>query len=254
MACVLLVVPHLIVVGSSFDPSRSGVFPPRGVSLRWYASAFERPAFREALGVSVVVASIAGVVAVTIAIMAALLLVRHRFAGRGLVSVLLQSPMMIPEVVLGLGLLIFFSRSRMYLSVVNLVLAHIVITLPYAIRVISANLHSMGASVEEAAYVLGAGPVRTLFQITLPAIKQGVLAAVIFAFVVSFDNFTISMFLVSWRGTLPVEIYSYIRTGGDPTIAAVSAMLIVISVVLVFTVERVVGLEGLAQMRDRRAG
>jgi putative spermidine/putrescine transport system permease protein len=104
--------------------------------------------------------------------------------------------------------------------------------------------------------VLGAGPLRTFFQITLPVIKQGILAAGIFTFVVSFDNFTVSMFLVSWRGTLPVEVYSYIRTGGDPTIAAISAMLIVMSVVLVLVVERIVGLEGLAQsghQRDERA-
>src|SRR5204863_149149 len=104
-------------------------------------------------------------------------------------------------------------RTASSLSVVNLVVAHVVVTLPYAVRVVSASLYSVGPSIEEAAQVLGAGPVTTFVAVTLPMIRQGMLTAAIFSFVVSFDNFTLSAFLVSGRGTLPVEIYSYIRTG-----------------------------------------
>jgi putative spermidine/putrescine transport system permease protein len=247
VACLLLVVPHLIVVVTSVDPSPAGVFPPRGVTLKWYANAFARPAFREAFGLSVLVAALTAAVSVTIGTMASLLVVRHRVRGRALLTTLLQSPMMIPEVVLGLGFLILFARWRIYLSVANLVVAHVVITLPFAVRVVSASLYSVGPSIEEAAQVLGAGPLTTFIRITLPVIKQGMLAAAIFSFVVSFDNFTVSAFLVSGRGTLPVEIYSYIRTGSDPTIAAISAVLIALSVLVVLGVERVVGFEGIAQ-------
>jgi len=247
VACLLLVVPHLIVVVTSVDPSPAGVFPPRGVTLKWYANAFARPAFREAFGLSVLVAALTAALSVTIGTMASLLVVRHRFPGRALLTTLLQSPMMIPEVVLGLGFLILFARWRIYLSVANLVVAHVVITLPFALRVVSASLYSVGPSIEEAAQVLGAGPLTTFARITLPVIKQGMLAAAIFSFVVSFDNFTVSAFLVSGRGTLPVEIYSYIRTGSDPTIAAISAVLIALSVLVVLGVERVVGFEGIAQ-------
>ena len=95
--------------------------------------------------------------------------------------------------------------------------------------------------------MLGAGPLATFLEVTLPVIKQGMLTAAIFSFVVSFDNFTLSAFLVSGRGTLPVEIYSYIRTGSDPTIAAISALLIGVSVVTVLAVERIVGFEGITQ-------
>jgi putative spermidine/putrescine transport system permease protein len=246
-AALLLVVPHLIVVVTSFDPSPAGTFPPHGLTGKWYANALARPAFREAFGLSLTVAALTAVGALTAGVMAAVLLVRHRFPGREVLGTLLQSPMMIPEVVLGLGFLIVFSRWRFHVSTVNLVLAHVVITLPYAVRVVSANLYSVGPSIEEAARVLGAGPLRTFFSITMPVIKQGMLTAAIFAFVVSFDNFTLSAFLVSARGTLPVEIYSYIRTGSDPTIAAVSALLIGISVALVLAVERIVGFEGLVQ-------
>ena len=217
------------------------------MTLKWYANALARPAFREAFLLSLLVASVTAVGSVTAGLLASLLVVRHRFPGRTLLATLLQSPMMIPEVVLGLGFLILFSRWRMSLSVVNLVLAHVVITLPYAVRVVSANLHSVGISIEEAAQVLGAGPLTTFLEVTLPVIKQGMLTAAIFSFVVSFDNFTLSAFLVSGRGTLPVEIYSYIRTGSDPTIAAISALLIGVSVVTVLAVERIVGFEGITQ-------
>ena len=247
LACLLLVLPHFIVVVTSFDPSPAGLFPPRGVTLKWYANAFARPAFREAFLLSLLVATVTAVCSVVAGVLASLLVVRHRVPGRTLLATLLQSPMMIPEVVLGLGFLILFSRWRMSLSVVNLVLAHVVITLPYAVRVVSANLHSVGISIEEAAQVLGAGPLTTFLEVTLPVIKQGMLTAAIFSFVVSFDNFTLSAFLVSGRGTLPVEIYSYIRTGSDPTIAAISALLIGVSVVTVLAVERIVGFEGITQ-------
>jgi putative spermidine/putrescine transport system permease protein len=247
VAAVLLIVPHLIVIVTSVDPSPAGPFPPAGVTARWYANALTRPAFREALGLSLVVATITAVCSVTAGVLASLLVVRYRFPGRTVLMALLQSPMMIPEVVLGLGFLIVFARWRVYISTLNLVVAHVVITLPFAIRVVSANLYSVSSSIEEAAHVLGAGPLRTFLQITGPVIKQGILTAAIFAFVVSFDNFTVSAFLVSSRGTLPVEIYAYIRTGSDPTIAAISAMLIVLSVMVVLGVERFVGLEGIAQ-------
>jgi putative spermidine/putrescine transport system permease protein len=247
VAAVLLVVPHLIVIVTSVDPSPVGTFPPAGVTTRWYANALTRHAFREALGLSLVVATITAVCSVTTGVLASLLVVRYRFPGRAVLMALLQSPMMIPEVVLGLGFLIVFARWRVYISTLNLVVAHVVITLPFAIRVISANLYSVSPSIEEAAQMLGAGPLRTFLKITGPVIKQGILTAAIFAFVVSFDNFTVSAFLVSSRGTLPVEIYAYIRTGSDPTIAAISAMLIGLSVMVVLGVERFVGLEDIAQ-------
>ena len=240
---ILLVVPHVVVAVTSFDPSAAALFPPQGFSLRWYANAFDRPVFREALTLSLIVASAAAVIAVAAGTLASLLLVRYRFPGRTALATALQLPMMIPEVVLGLGFLILFAHWRMHVSLINILLAHAVITLPYAVRVITANLQTVGPSIEEAAYVLGAGPAATLFRVTLPVIKQGLAAAAIFSFVVSFDNFTVTAFLVSGRGTLPIEIYAYIRTEGDPTVAAISTMLIVISVLGVLAVDRLLGFE-----------
>jgi len=243
VALVLLVVPHLVVVITSFDPTSAALFPPTGFSLRWYINALERRAFREALALSVVVATTASAIAVSAGTLASILVVRHQFIGRRVLITALQLPMMLPEVVLGLGFLILFTTWRMHVSVVNILLAHAVITMPYAVRVITANLQTVSPSIEEAAHVLGAGPLVTLFRITLPVIKPGIIAAAIFSFVVSFDNFTVTAFLVTSRGTLPIEIYSYIRTEGDPTIAAISTLLILASLTGVIATVRFVGFE-----------
>ncbi|MGE0211706.1 MAG: ABC transporter permease [Parvibaculaceae bacterium] len=241
-ACLLLVVPHFVVALVSFDPSPAALFPPAGFSFRWYLNAFARPAFREALLLSLLVGMASAAIAVVAGTAASYLVVRHRFPGRGVVITLLQLPMMIPEVVLGLGFLILFSQARMYISTLNILLAHAVITLPYAVRVVMAALQTTARSQEEAAYVLGAGPFTTFRKVTLPAIRPGMIAAGVFAFVVSFDNFTVTSFLVTTRGTLPIEIYAYIRTESDPTVAAISTLLILVSLAGLLISERVMGI------------
>jgi putative spermidine/putrescine transport system permease protein len=245
--CTLLVLPQVIVVITSIDPSPTAIFPPRGISFEWYVNAFTRHAFREAFSISVAVATVAALVSTTIGTMAAVFVVRGRFPGRELLIASLQLPMMIPEVMLGLGFLILFSRTGMHASLFNIGLAHIVITLPYATRVVVANLQMVSISIEEAAYVLGAGPVTSFVRVTLPVIRSGILAALIFSFIVSFDNFTLTAFLVKARGTLPIEIYSYIRTESDPTIAAISTLLIVVSIAGILAIDRVLGIDRLSQ-------
>ena len=241
--CALLVLPQIIVIITSIDPSPAAIFPPKGISFEWYLNAFTRHAFREALAISVIVASIAAVLSTTIGTMAAVFIVRRRFRGRELLIAALQLPMLIPEVMLGLGFLILFSRAGMTASLFNIGLAHVLITLPYAMRVVMANLQTVSLSVEEAAHVLGAGPVKSFVSVTLPIIRSGVVAALIFSFIVSFDNFTLTAFLVKSRGTLPIEIYAYIRTESDPTIAAISTLLIVVSIAGILAIERVMGID-----------
>jgi putative spermidine/putrescine transport system permease protein len=241
--CALLVLPQIIVIITSIDPSPAAIFPPKGISFEWYLNAFTRHAFREALAISVIVASIAAVLSTTIGTMAAVFIVRRRFRGRELLIAALQLPMLIPEVMLGLGFLILFSRAGMTASLFNIGLAHVLITLPYAMRVVMANLQTVSVSVEEAAHVLGAGPVKSFVSVTLPIIRSGVVAALIFSFIVSFDNFTLTAFLVKSRGTLPIEIYAYIRTESDPTIAAISTLLILVSIAGILAIERVMGID-----------
>lgn len=245
--CALLVLPQLIVIVTSIDPDPAAIFPPKGVSFEWYLNAFTRPAFREGLVQSLVIASIVAVLATVIGTLVAVLVVRHRFRGRNAVVAALQLPVLIPEVMLGLGFLILFSRLGLRLSLVNIILAHVVITMPFAVRVVMANLETVSRSIEEAAQVLGASPVTSFLRITLPVIRTGVISAFIFSFIVSFDNFTITAFLVTGRGTLPIEIYAYIRTESDPTIAAISTMLIAVSIIGIVTIERLLGVERLSR-------
>ena len=251
--CLLLVLPQIVVIITSIDPSPAAIFPPHGFSLVWYVNALTRPAFREALGISLGVATVCAFIATTIGTLAALLVARHRFRGRTALLAALQLPVLVPEVLLGLGFLILFSRMGLRFSLVNIVLAHVVITIPFAVRVIAANLQTIKPSLEEAAQMLGAGPVKSFLRVTLPIIRTGVVSALLFSFIVSFDNFTISAFLVTGRGTLPIEIYAYIRTESDPTIAAISTMMIMLSVVGILAIDRMLGIERLSQTQAAHA-
>jgi putative spermidine/putrescine transport system permease protein len=249
----LLVLPQIVAVITSIDPDPAAIFPPKGVSFGWYLNAFTRHNFREAFTISVVMAITVALTSTVIATMAAVSLVRRQFPGRDVVMALLQLPLMIPEVMLGLGFLILFAAVGMRFSLINIYLAHIVITLPYALRVIAASLQTVAPSLEEAAHMLGAGPIVSFVRVVLPIVRPGLLAAGIFSFVVSFDNFTLTAFLVTGRGTLPIEIYSYIRTESDPTVAAISTVLIVVSVAGILALEKVVGIDRLSAAGRVRA-
>jgi len=250
--CLLLVLPQVVVILTSIDPNPAAIFPPHDFSLVWYVNALTRPAFREGLAMSVGVASVCALVSTAIGTLAALLVVRHRFRGRNALLAALQLPVLVPEVLLGLGFLILFSRLGFRASLVNIVLAHVVITMPFAVRVVIANLQTVSPSLEEAAQVLGASPVKSFLRVTLPVIRTGIASALIFSFIVSFDNFTVTAFLVTSRGTLPIEIYAYIRTESDPTIAAISTMMIAISVVGILAIDRLLGIERLSRAQAAR--
>jgi len=245
--CLLLLLPQIVVIITSIDPNPAAIFPPHDFSLVWYVNALTRPAFREALIMSVGVASVSALVSTVIGTLAAVLVVRHRFRGRNVLVAALQLPLLVPEVLLGLGFLILFSRLGLRVSLVNIVLAHVVITMPFAVRVVIANLQTVSPSLDEAARVLGASPVKSFLRVTLPVIRTGIVSALIFSFIVSFDNFTVTAFLVTARGTLPIEIYAYIRTESDPTIAAISTMMIVVSVLGIVAIDRLLGIERLSR-------
>jgi putative spermidine/putrescine transport system permease protein len=239
---VYLLAPILIVIPVSFSSAAYLVFPPRGFSLRWYANFFSLPEFTDALLLSIRLALSVTVTATTIGTMAAFALVRYRVPGRNAVRTLLLSPMVLPGVVLGIGFLTFFSRIRAIHTFWSLFLAHLIVTLPYVIRTVSATLVGFPRVVEEAGASLGASPISVFRTITLPIAKPGILAGAIFAFIVSFDELVISIFLTGPRlSTLPVQIYNYIEFTSDPTIAAISVILVVLTVAAVSLLERFVG-------------
>jgi len=240
-----LTIPLLFVLLTSFNPSVEPVFPPKSFSLKWYMNIPNRPAVWDGFKFSVTLAALTTVIGLAIGMLCSLALVRYRFPGRNFINTALLSPLVVPQVVLGISLLFLLTCLGSFNSFRNLIIAHVILTLPYIVRVLSANLYRFDISIEEAAMSLGAGPAKTLWYVTLPLIKPGLFAAGLFSFIVSFDNFSMTMFLVTTRETLPVAIYSYIKTQDDPTIAAISTLLLLLTVAVLIFTERYIGLKGL---------
>lgn len=237
-----LLAPILIVVPVSFSAAAFVVFPPRGLSLRWYANFLTSRELTEALWLSIRLAVAVTLAATVIGTLAALALTRYRLPGREAIRTFLMAPIVLPGVVLGIALLIFLNRTPLAQTFGGLFGAHLVVALPYVVRTVAATLEGFDRTVEEAAASLGAPPLAAFWTITLPLIKPGVIAGATFAFITSFDELVVSLFLTGPRlSTLPVQIYNYIEFASDPTIAAISVLLIVFTTAVVLLVERVVG-------------
>ncbi len=237
-----LLAPILILVPVSFSDTAFVVFPPQGFSLRWYANFFAIRELTEALTLSLRLAATVTVAAAVVGTLAALALVRYRVPGREALRTFLLAPLVLPGVVLGIAFLVFFSRTPLSQTFWSLACAHLVVALPYVVRTVSATLQGVDQTLEEAAASLGAAPVAAFWTVTLPLIKPGVIAGATFAFITSFDELVVSLFLTGPRlSTLPVQIYNYIEFTSDPTIAAISVLLVVLTVGGVLLVERLVG-------------
>lgn len=246
-----LALPLVVLIGVSLNPGVEQVFPPTGISLRWYFNLANRDGFIEAAQLTLVLAAGSAVVSVTVALFAGLAIVRFAFFGRDLVLTLLLSPLIVPQVVVGMAFLVTLSALGIFSSLISLAALHVVITLPFATRVVVAALTGASITLEEAARSLGASPARAFFLITFPLVRSGIIAAGVFAFVTSFENFTASQFLVWDRTTLPVELYTYVQTENDPTGAAVSSVVVLTVVIFVVLFNRFVSRHMFAAEVDR---
>ena len=237
-----LLAPIVVVVVVSFGDAAFLQFPPRRWSLRWYRDVTEYPDFVAAFGLSLALAAATTVVSGLVGTLGAFALARERFAGRALLSGLVMGPLVLPGLVTGIALLQFFSLLRSAPSFWHLLAGHVVVTVPYVVRAVGAVLVGVDRSLEEAARGLGAGPWTTTRLITLPLVKPGVVAGAIFAFVLSFDNVVVSVFLTTPRLVpLPVQIYNYVESSARPIIASVSTLQIAVIVALLLAAERLVG-------------
>ena len=242
-----LLLPMVIVVLAAFNAGNYFTFPPQGFSLKWFANFFARREFMQALRLSTELAAWTALASTVIGTAAAIPLVRGRFRGRDLLNALVTSPLLLPQILTGVALLQFYTLFKMQASYAALLIGHIVVTTPYVIRTVTATLTHFDLALEEAAQSLGAHPVRAFFEVTLGVIKPGVVAGAIFAFAISFDNFTLSLFLTSSKLTpLPIELFAYLKYSFDPTAAAVSAFAIGVVLVLVLGIARLMGLEEFA--------
>ncbi len=229
-----VLLPLAIVAFYSFSSVAYGVFPPPGLSLRWYGHLLRQPAFGWAFLRSLGIALAATGAALGVGVPGALALVRARFPGRELLRAFLLSPIVMPKIVLGVGWFIFFARLGIQGGVAPLVLAHTIVVLPFVISIVAANLVGLDRSLEEAARDLGASAPVVLWRIVLPQVRSGVVVSALLAFLVSFDQVESSIFLTRGENnTLPIEMFLYMEKWQDPTIAALSALLIAFAFVLV---------------------
>jgi putative spermidine/putrescine transport system permease protein len=218
LAYILL--PMFFVVWLAFFAQEIPSFPPEGYSLKWFRAVPGNDRFVKGFLLSLQVALIATSIGLAIGVPAAVCLVRGRFAGREAVNNLLLLPLIVPGIVLGIALYVFHVGS-----LGGLVAGHVLIAIPWTVRLITASLVGMDRAVEEAAQSLGADRLTTFRRITLPAILPGIVAAALFGFIASFGNLEMSLFLVGpGRTTLPIAILQYLEWKIDPTIAAVSVL------------------------------
>lgn len=221
-----MVVPTLLVVPISFNGDQYLSFPPRDFSLRWYEDFWSNDQWLHSAWISLVTALAVMAIATVLGTLAALALHRMTGVGKKVLLALMMSPLMVPTVVLALALYFFFARLQMVGTWSAVVLGQVILAVPFAVLNVHASLQGYPATLERAASSLGAGPVTTFFRITMPIIRPGILSGALFAFMVSFDEFIIALFLAGpGETTLPVRMWQTMQLYISPTIAAVSSMI-----------------------------
>jgi spermidine/putrescine transport system permease protein len=223
--------PVAVVVLLSFNANQFGSFPMTGLSLRWFGELWNNDAVMRAFRTSLVLGLMTAVISTTLGILASLALVRYNVPGRNTISTLLIAPILVPEVVLAVALLLFLNWLGIGKSFALLLAGHVIFTLPFVILVVQARLVSIKRDVEEAALSLGASPVQTFFAVTLPLMLPAVAAGALFAFTISFDDITGTLF---WKPggveTVPTQIFSMLRNSISPEINALGTVMIVLTV------------------------
>ncbi len=238
LVLAFLVAPVLVVIPLSFNAEPYFTYPMPGLSTRWYAAFFESEAWRLALRNSVVVAGFTTLLATALGTLAALGLSRREFPYRALVMGLLVSPMVVPLVITAVGVYFFYARLGLTGSLTGLVLAHTALATPFVVITVTATLTGFDWSLVRAAQSLGARPSTAFRRVTLPLITPGVVSGALFAFVTSFDEVVVVLFVAGpAQRTLPREMWAGIREQISPTILAVATLMTLLSVLLLTAIE-----------------
>ncbi len=240
---IFMLVPLAVVVLSSFSASQFLVFPPRGLSLHWYGAVFGDQAYVAAGWTSLKLAILVTALATLVGTPAAIALTWHRLPGREILAGLFLSPLVLPTLIFGLGLLMVYSIYGNGPSFSGLVVGHLVICIPFVIRTVGAVLGASDPSLHEAARTMGANRLQAYWHVVLPQARPGIAAGAFFAFNISFDDAVVALFLrAPGMETLPIRIYSQLEFSPDPSVAAVSTIMIVITIGLVVLIDRFLGL------------
>ena len=239
---IFLVAPMLVVIPMSFTGAQILSWPPEGFSLQWYAKMIDDPQWSRGFLNSMQVATLTALLATILGTLAALGIVRGRFPGRSLANALILSPLIVPLIIIAIGFFAFYSITKLTGSLPGLVLAHTALAVPFVIISVGTALRTMDRNLELAAASLGADPWRTFWRVTFPIILPGVFAGALFAFITSWDEVVVSIFMTSTRfRTLPVEMWEQVRQVVDPTVAAVATVVMIVTTTLllfVFVIRR----------------
>jgi len=243
---IFMLAPIGVVVAVSFTPEGFLEFPPSALSLRWYWAILDNPDFIDAFVISLQLGLSSAIIATVLTVPAALAIGRGRFRGREALQALFLSPLTVPTVVLGISFLRFLSMFGMNGTFIGLSLCHAIIIMPFVLRLVLASVIGMDPSIEKAAVSLGASPWTVFRRVTLPAIVPGVFGGFVLAFITSFDELTVSIFIVNpSTTTLPVRLFSHIAQTTDPLVASVSTVAILFTVAVMLIVDRLYGLDRL---------
>jgi putative spermidine/putrescine transport system permease protein len=238
LTLLYLVLPVLAIVPLSFSSSTFLVYPIPSWSMRWYENLVTSAEWRMAAKNSFIVAPSATILATVLGTLAALGLAKANFRGKALLMAVLISPMIVPVIVVGVGMYLFFAPLGLANTYTGLILAHAALGVPFVVTTVGATLQGFDGNLVRASLSLGANQTRTFFRITLPVIAPGVISGALFAFATSFDEVVVTLFLAGAnQATLPRQMFTGIRENITPTIAALATILIVFSTCLLLALE-----------------
>ena len=238
-----LLAPIAIVVLTSFSNDAYLAFPPSHWGLGGYVSLFRNQTFRAGMETSLTLAIVVTLLTLAMGTAASFAMARFRFWGGGALLWFFTAPLLLPTIVLGLALLLVFVQLGLLASFTGLVIGHAVVAIPYVIRLMLTAINNVPPTLEQVAATLGASPIRVFWRVTLPLMRPALLAAAALAFLASFDEVTITLFLVGPRlTTLPIAVFRYVQSHADPEISALSVLLIVLTIGVILLIERSLGL------------
>ena len=228
---VFMFAPIVVVLVLSFNPEQFGCFPMKGFSLRWFVKLAQNQTILIAFKNSLILGSVTALVSTTVGILAAMAFVRFDFPGKNTLNTLLLAPIMIPEVILGVALLLFIRWLQQPKTFALLVIGHVVLTLPYVLLIVQARLGGIKREYEEAAQSLGANAFQTFKEVTLPLLTPAIMAGMLFSFTISFDDITATLFWATAQNqTVPVKIFGMLRNSISPEINALGTVMIILTI------------------------
>ena len=236
---IFLFAPIFVIIFFSFNSSSSLSFPIDGLSFKWYREMFSDRLIVNSLKHSLLVAIIVSTVSSILGTLSSFALNKYKFKGRSALTMFYMIPLTLPGLILGISILSFFNFIDITLSLITVVISHIVFCIPFVILIMNSRLENMDFSIAEAGQDLGANPFQVFFKVIFPIIRPSLFGAMLISFALSFDEFVVTFFTIGAKNTIPIVIWGMMRMGVNPVINAISSMIIIISLILIFVAVKV---------------